>query len=269
MTLRQSRLEFRQLFRKDVCKKETRNFKIVFEISVRNNRQRCLRLREPTRENQLNDRRLWIGFMAKTNYELITRLKDPEDNEAWSEFVSLYEPMITRIAMKLGMTRENAADATQDVLFKLLSVVVKWTPRSQVGSFRSWLNQVARNLMIRMLQNRKLQIEGTGQTDVHRILVEQPSRDSNESRYYDLEFRRHVFAYVLKKIQPEFRSETWDAFWRSTIEDVPVTRVAHEGGISVTSVYVSRCRVMKRIKSEVKRLVDSKWDSFVDLAVER
>lgn len=202
---------------------------------------------------------------AKTNHELILRLRNSQDNEAWSEFVTLYEPMIRRIAVKLGMSPENASDASQDVLLQLSQVVVKWNPQSHVGSFRSWLHQVARNAMIRILQKKSLHICGSGRTDVHQFLAEQPDRNLQESRYFDSEFRQQVFAFVLKKIESEFRPSTWRAFWLSTIEQHPIFDVAAELKISVGSVYISRSRVMKRVKAEVKRLADDQWDSIVGL----
>ena len=36
----------------------------------------------------------------KTDVGLIARVKDPADGEAWSEFVTIYRPVVVRLALK-------------------------------------------------------------------------------------------------------------------------------------------------------------------------
>ncbi len=47
-----------------------------------------------------------------TSETLITRLQNPADRQAWSEFACLYEPLIFRFATRSGLQEPDAEDIT-------------------------------------------------------------------------------------------------------------------------------------------------------------
>src|SRR5262249_23587131 len=51
-----------------------------------------------------------------TRASLLIRLRDPQDEGAWTEFVDLYAPLVYGYARKQGLQDADAADLTQDVL---------------------------------------------------------------------------------------------------------------------------------------------------------
>ena len=93
--------------------------------------------------------------------------------------------MIQRIAVKLGLQRADAVDATQEVLMHLTKVVDRWEPRDSKGSFRGWLYRVARNVMIRWIQGHDLKAIGSGNSQIKSLLEDQPDR--GEGDLVDLE----------------------------------------------------------------------------------
>lgn len=56
---------------------------------------------------------------------------------------------------------------------------------------------------------------------------------------------------VMNLIQIDFQPQTWQAFWKSTVEDLAPVDVAEQLGISVDSVYQARSRVLSRIREEL------------------
>jgi RNA polymerase sigma-70 factor (ECF subfamily) len=50
-----------------------------------------------------------------TRHSLILRLRDPADADAWHEFVTLYEPLVYRLARRKGLQDADARDVCQEV----------------------------------------------------------------------------------------------------------------------------------------------------------
>lgn len=187
-----------------------------------------------------------------TRPSLILRLKNLRDVQAWTEFTAVYEPLVYRLATKLGMQHADADEAKQEVMLHLAKVVATWQPTEQ-GSFRGWLYRVARNVMLRYLEKNDRHVAGSGDSRHQDALAQIKDRSEAE---FDLEFQRQVFAWATRRIRAEVQPATWSAFWDTFVEQQPVEGVAEQLGMSVGNVYVARCRVMKRLREAVKRQMD-------------
>ena len=52
----------------------------------------------------------------ETRPSLLVRLRDPPDEQAWGEFVEIYEPLVYRLARRRGFQDADARELVQDVL---------------------------------------------------------------------------------------------------------------------------------------------------------
>ena len=188
-----------------------------------------------------------------TRPSLILRLKDLHDVQAWNDFAEIYEPLVYRLARKLGMQHADALEAKQEVMLHLVHVVENWQQRPG-GSFRGWLYRVARNVMLRHLEQRRRDPKGTGDTQQHVLLAEIEAPELTAE--FDVEFKRQVFAWTSRRVRAEVEPTTWQAFWRTYVDGVPVSEVAAQLGISKGNVYVARSRVMKRLRERVQKSLD-------------
>lgn len=195
-----------------------------------------------------------------TRISLILRLRSCEDADAWEEFVEIYQPMIWRIAKRLGMNDEDAADACQSTMVRLTQVVDQWSaePDGQAPKFRGWLYRVARNCMLRQFENNARQVSLiTNSESLQRF---DPVASPIEfERDYQLEFRRQLFAHVARQIRPLFADNTWQAFWQTYVEDRAAKIVALDLDMKVSAVYVARSRVLKRFREEVLSVTAERW----------
>jgi RNA polymerase sigma-70 factor (ECF subfamily) len=146
---------------------------------------------------------------------------------------------------------------TQDVLMAVAGAIDDWDPDRERGSFRGWLSRVARNRMINALVRRQRGPRIVGGTDHLQRLEEEPAREGLESAAFDLEHRRRLFLWAAEHIRGEFRESTWQAFWRTCVDQRPVAEVAAELQLSPGAIYVARSRVMSRLREKVKRVEDS------------
>ena len=203
-----------------------------------------------------------MGLSDTTNVELILRLANAQDQRAWADFVKQYEPLLFNTARKLGLNSNDAVDAVQEVFVHLGSVVPQWKPTGRPGAFRAWLVRVARNQMLSVIQRTNmLKAESAGNEANEFVLADQDG--FRESTYFNIEFRRTVFLHVVQKIRDSFSERTWQAFWFTYMDQRSPPEIAAELGLTTGAVYIARSRVMSRLQSEIKLLVDEEWASLM------
>ena len=170
-----------------------------------------------------------MSHPPQTRHSLIARLKDPSDQVAWEEFVSIYRPVVFRVAVKKGLQPADAEDVAQTVMVSVARAVEKWEPDPQRARFRTWLNRIAVNAAINSITRRKPD-RGTGESKSMELLAQHPDTDSQidsqESELVRLEYRRESFRVADRQIKLEFEPDTWSAFWLTDVEGVSAQSVA-------------------------------------------
>ncbi len=186
----------------------------------------------------------------ETRSSLLVRVRDPRDGDAWAEFVAVYEPLIYRVARRRGLQDADAREVTQEVLADVSRAMADWQPTAGEGSFRAWLNRVARNRAINLLVRQARHPRPTGDSNSSRRL-EQETGPADE-RLFDEEYRRQVFRQTAELLRCEFTDSTWKAFWWTSVDGRSVAGVASELRISIGAVYTARSRVLARLKKEIR-----------------
>jgi RNA polymerase sigma-70 factor, ECF subfamily len=189
--------------------------------------------------------------LPETRASLILRLPDAADARAWDDFVAVYAPLVYRLARQHGLQPADSDDLVQDVLAAVARSVETWLARDDRGPFRAWLLRIAKNTAMNALTRHKYRPTGTGDSAMARWLTQQPSKNGDSASEFDLEYRRELFRWAAERVREQVADRTWQAFWRSTIEERPIAAVAAELEMSVGSVYIARSRVMARLKEFV------------------
>ena len=187
-----------------------------------------------------------------TRPSLLVRLRDPRDEPAWAEFVEIYEPLIHQLARRRGLQPADAADLAQDVFRTVARAIEHYDPDPALGSFRAWLSRIARNLTVNLLVAQNRHLRGSGDSEVRRLLEEQPAPEAEDTILFDGEYRRRLFAWAADRVRGEFRDATWQAFWKTGVEGCDPRAVAIELGMSPGAVYIAKSRVMARLRREIE-----------------
>lgn len=192
--------------------------------------------------------------IPNTRPSLLLRIRDPQDERSWREFLDIYEPLVYRLARRKGFQDADARELTQEVFLAVASAIDRWDPDPSRGSFRGWLFKIARNLMINLLARQRRHPQGTGSTDIKQLLEQQAAPAGEDSALFDREYKREAFRWAAGQIRGQFRRTTWDAFWLTSVEGRSVKEVAGTLEITVGAVYIARSRVMARLKQTVEGL---------------
>ena len=193
-----------------------------------------------------------MNSLPETRASLILRLPDGADVQAWDEFAAIYGPLVYRLARRQGLQPADADDLVQEVLSAVSRSVEGWLHNGQRGPFRAWLLRIARNTAINFLTRRRHQPIAAGGSDAAFKLALAADPAAELSGDFDLEYRRELFRWAADQLRDVVSETTWQAFWRTSVEEHSVERVAQELNMSVGSVYIARSRMMSRLRELVR-----------------
>ena len=189
----------------------------------------------------------------QTRVSLLARIRNLNDGLAWSEFVRLYAPLVHSYGMKNGLQDADAADLAQETLRLVMRAAPEFIYDPAKGTFRGWLFTIARNEIRKFANRRRRTLVGTGDSNVRELLETQPSPDVDEDEW-NREYQMNLFRLAAETVQGEFRETTWQAFWRTIIQNQNIETVAQDLGLSLGAVYIARSRITARIRQAISAI---------------
>lgn len=198
-------------------------------------------------------------LVPDTRPSLILRVRNPNDADAWNQFVNLYRPVILRLACRKGIQPADAEDLAQQVLMSVAGAIERWQPDAQKARFRTWLQTIVRNAILNALQRRSPDIAVGGDGDTN-CLEQTPGPQCDDLNSLNDEYRRELFLRAVQRIHMEFAQETWDSFWKTTVQGVDIDSAASQTGRTRGSIYAARSRVMKRLRETIEELEEHYGD---------
>ena len=187
----------------------------------------------------------------ETRASLILRLRNAEDMSAWEEFTEIYEPVVFRVARRRGLQAADAENLVQEVLLSVAQSVSRWVERDDRGSFHAWLLRIAHNEAVDMLSQRATRSPGKDGEQGQKLL-DATSVRNDISSLIEREYERELFRMAAERVQQVVSPQTWQAFRLTEVEGQSVQQAAATLGTSTGHIYVSRSRVMARIKEFVQ-----------------
>ncbi len=192
-----------------------------------------------------------MSRLPQTRHSLLIRLSQRSD-DAWAEFLEVYEQAIFRYCRQRGLQDADAHDVTQSVLLAVHKRVDTWDGDPSRGSFRGWLFRAARNIVVDALADRSRQAIVGGGTSVAGLFAELPQESGADA--FLQEYHRSLFEWAASRVQSEVHERTWKAFFQTAVEGKRPEDVARELGVSVGSVYTAKCRVVARLRAILSQL---------------
>jgi RNA polymerase sigma-70 factor, ECF subfamily len=181
--------------------------------------------------------------MDSTPASLIEQLRQRPAGAEWSQFVSLYSPVLLGWTRRLGVPESDRADLVQDTFVALLRALPasRYDPSRR---FRNWLYAIIANLWKDRLRRRS---PGPLTIDVP---------DASDDGADEAEYRAILLRRALQIVRPDYEAITWKAFVGTALDGRPTAAVAAELGVSHNVVYLARSRVLRRLRSVLGELFD-------------
>jgi RNA polymerase sigma-70 factor, ECF subfamily len=191
-----------------------------------------------------------------TNLSLLEAARTGRDPRAWQEFFLVYAPLLAAFARRVGLTDADTHDAIQETMLAVCTAFRKMTEpfdRSK-GRFKAWLRGIALH-KIRDLQRRRARAEAA---HARRALEngETAIEDPAAEALFEAEWQRHRLHRALSRVATEIDPAVYQAFELCALHGEPPARVAQLLGVSRNAVYISKTRVLQRLRRVLAQLAE-------------
>jgi len=180
-----------------------------------------------------------------TSPTLLKRLANREDQEAWTRFVEMYGPMITRFLSRRESDLLEIEEIVQRVCIRILDAIPGFHYDPARGRFRSYLGTITAREYIRRQKERK----PTTDLDFNTV------GPTLEAEWED-ESKSHLFDLAVKRVQAEVTAEVWYAFHQQWFNQRDVELLAQEMNRNASWLYQAKSKTLARLREEVDRLAN-------------
>ena len=181
--------------------------------------------------------------MVSTTRKTLIQLACEGQPDSWRELAHMYTPIIRGKLKDARLPEEDLDDLTQEILLQLHRKMNGFEHNGRRGAFRRWLRVVTVNQTRSYLRSRP------SLTQLSLEEIEPLADDDSEvTGRFDQQYRSHVIAKLLGRLRSEFAGTTIEGFERTTIGQEDPAAVSRSLGVSVQAIYISRSRVLKRLR---------------------
>jgi RNA polymerase sigma factor (sigma-70 family) len=198
--------------------------------------------------------------LIPTRDSLISRLKDLRDDDSWRDFFNTYWRLIYGVAIKSGLSAEEADEVVQETLITVARRIPEFHYDPAVCSFKTWLMNLTRWRIVDQIRKRRVQqhrvspfpeVPQTGTAPIERL---PDPRKTDLTAVWDEEWRRILLDTAIQNVKQRGKPEHYQVFHLCVFKEWPVRKVAQELGLGVTQVYLAKHRIAAQLKKELKKL---------------
>ena len=188
-----------------------------------------------------------------TRHSLIVRL-NKQHQPSWFEFAAVYEPFLISLVRRCGVPEKDSHDVVQQIMIAVTKSLDSWSDDGRPESFRRWLNIVSRNVAIKFMQAERRLHAASGGTDMVAVLNNVPLDDNAFAEEQQKPYQHELIVWAAHQVKSEFIESSWQAFHDTMIQQRSVEEVATELNVTAGSIYMSRSRILARIRKKLEVL---------------
>jgi RNA polymerase sigma-70 factor (ECF subfamily) len=179
----------------------------------------------------------------------LLRRAQQADPQAWQSLTRLYGPLVYHWCRRMGLDAHAAADVFQEVFASVAAAIDRFDPQRTNGSFRGWLWRITRNKVLDFYRRQQVEPAAEGGTVAQQKLAElaDPLADASADASDRTEMTSLVHR-ALELIRAEFEPRSWQAFWRSAVEQQSTAEIAADLQMSPAAVRQAKSRVLRRLR---------------------
>lgn len=196
--------------------------------------------------------------LIPTRNSLLSRLKDWSDQESWEEFFNTYWRLLYGVAIKAGLTDQEAQEVVQETVITVARRIREFKYDPATCSFKTWLLNLTRWRITDQLRKRRPEhrrphpSEDTTRTPTIERIPDPAS--VNLDAVWDAEWERHLFQAAVARVKQRVSPEQYQIFDLAVTRKWPPQRIARELGVNLGRVYLAKHRVSVLLRKEIKSL---------------
>lgn len=190
----------------------------------------------------------------ETRLTLIQRAMDQDDENAWNEFVAVYNNYIYVIIRQMNVPTDDCDDLLQQIFLKIWKGFPNFEYGKNRSKFRTWLGNVSHSVVYDYFRKRKS--ISNKQNKVSEESLNDSFKSISEPEIEEIverEWRVYISNLAMQNLKKVFSGNAIEAFELS-LKEVPGEEIASKLGIALDSVYMLKSRVKKRLIEEIKML---------------
>lgn len=195
----------------------------------------------------------------KTRASLIERLRDREDKDSWRDFFNRYWKLIYGLAIKSGLTQDEAEEVVQETMATLAKNLDAYEYKPKECSFKSWIFSAAKWRIIDQVRKRRpdfVKSDHSATRSDRTPTVERVPDETGHSldRLWDEEWQSNLMDVAIDRVRHKASIKDFQIFDLYVLKGQPVAEVKKMLHVSAAYVYVAKHRVAALIKKEVSKL---------------
>jgi RNA polymerase sigma factor (sigma-70 family) len=197
--------------------------------------------------------------LIPTRTTLLERLKDWQDDSSWRDFFDIYWKLIYGVAIKGGLTKEEAQDVVQETMVTVAKQMPNFKYDRKKGSFKSWLLNTTRWRIADQFRKREalaVSHSSSNDTDIRAMttdkVIDPASQDMNV--LWDAEWEKNLLDAAILKVRRQLDPRKYQIFDFYVNKEWAPKKIAETFSIPIAQVYLAKHRVTEMIKEEVKKM---------------
>ena len=192
---------------------------------------------------------------SATSRSLLDRVR-ADDAVAWNRLVRLYAPLVFYWCRRANLQEEDAADILQEVFLAVATHLSGFRRDRPGDTFRGWLRVITQHKILDLFRRRQREPVAVGGSVAAARLADIPVPFGPEEQIAaGHHAERNLLFRSLDFLRDEFEPKTWQAFWKTVVDDRAAKDVAEELGMSPGAVRVCKSRVLQRLRQELGDLM--------------
>ena len=149
-----------------------------------------------------------------------------------------------------GLPADDVADLVQETFQAAASNLARFRLDRPGDTFRGWLRTIATNKIRDRFRQMQREPTASGGSEMAQWIQQQPEPPAGEPPEEGKAFAQ-VLTTALARIRHGSRDNTWQAFWRTTVDGRPPADVGSELGMTPGAVRVAKSRILQRLRAEL------------------
>lgn len=190
-----------------------------------------------------------------TSSSLIERLKLRNDEQAWEEFCTIYQPFLLGWVKRTGVPANDADDIVQTTLLSVYNAIPGLEyERGYRGGFRGYLRTAVHSKVADYWRKAR-------RSPPHLRLLDEIDavQADQQAVIWDHEYMHYFLEQCLQEVRPHIADDTWEIFTSYVLKQVSAEELAQWHGTTLQAIYSRVHRVVDKLREHIGRIDPDLW----------